>query len=179
MVEIARMVADWLNGTKLDVGSASQSIGTQLAALSYDGSDTAPTTPTVYDETRDGNAARGDYPATVPALVVSVTDLRQDAAPFTAVEQQGTAQVLIRHIADNTTSSNAVRDGYYVLRGVRRSLYRLHGPGEANNGRKRNNIAIWTVQDEPMQYVKVTAAREDGDLLTGLIVNYVWRELAV
>ena len=179
MVEIARMVADWLSGAKLDALGASQSVGTHLAAMGYDGSDVAPTTPTVVDETRNGNAARGDYPATLPALVVSVPEMKMEAGPFTSAEQHGTAQVLVRYIAENTTSENAVRDGCYILRAVRRSLYRLHGPGEATNGRKRNNLAILPSASEPMQLLKSAAMREDADILMGVLVTYDVMELAV
>ena len=88
------MVADWLAGTTLDQAGADQSVGTHLGALTYDGSDGAPATPDVVDETRDANVARGDLPATVPALAVTLEDWQVDAATMTTNEQRGTATVL-------------------------------------------------------------------------------------
>ena len=179
MVEIARMVADWLSGTTLDIAGDNQGVAVQLTAMTFDGTDGPPTAPSVVDESRDGNAARDDYAGTLPALVVSVIDWRMDSGNFSQAEARGTAQVLVRYIADNATSAHGVRDGYYVLRAVRRSLNRLHGPGESNNGRLRNSVAIIPDDAQPLQFLKMTAAREDADILTGVLANYIVMDLAV
>lgn len=173
------MVADWLSGAKLDSAGASQSVAVQLAAMACDGSDTAPTAPPVTDETRNSSAARGDYPAGVSGLQVSLVDLRVDTDTFSQTEQKGTLRVLIRYIGGNKVSADGLRDAYYVLRGVRRSLHRFHLPAEGDLARKRNNIALIPSATEAIEFVKVEAAREDDDVLTGLLVPYVWMELAV
>lgn len=172
MVEPARIVADWLDGTTTDALGADQSIGTHLAALTYDGSDTAPTTPTVTDETRDSVAARGDEPVTKPGLQVSVVELLLEAGDFSAVVHQGRCQVLIRYVDDQTNSGNATRDAYYVLRALRRSLRRLHLAQENNAARHRNNVSLLPSATEPMRAVKVEAAKEDGGTYTGMLVTY-------
>lgn len=177
MVEIARMVKDWLDGTKLDSSGASQSVGTHLAAMTFDGSDTAPTTPTVTDETQNSLAARGDEPATYPGLQVSVVELTLQAAPMVSVQHEGRCQVLVRYVDDETHSANATRDAYYVLRAVRRSLRRFHLAAENNAARKRNNVALLPAADEPMRVVKVDAAKEDGGTYAGLLVTYDVRDL--
>lgn len=177
MVEIARMVKDWLDGTTLDALGASQAVSVHLAAMTYDGTDTAPTTPTVYDETSDGSTARDDEPTSMPGLQVSVPELLMDSDTFAATEQRGTCKVMIRYVDSETVSQNAVRDGFYVLRAVRRSLHRFHHAREGNAGRKRNNLAILPSPTEKIQFVKVQAAREDGGLYTALIVPYDVMEL--
>lgn len=171
------MVKDWLDGTKLDASSASQSVAVHLAAMTYDGSDTAPTTPTVTDDTRTGIAARGDEPATLPGLQVSVPELTWEAGTFSQTEHLGRCQVLVRYVGEDTVSADAKRDALYVLRAVRRSLRRLHAAGEANNGRKRNNIALVPMADEPMRVVEVEASREDGGIYTGVLLTYEVRDL--
>ena len=173
------MVADWLAGTTLDQAGADQSVGTHLGALTYDGSDGAPATPDVVDETRDANVARGDLPATVPALAVTLEDWQVDAATMTTNEQQGTATVLVRYCAATVNSANATRDALYVMRAVRRSLERLHRAGEETNGRRRNSVSIYADPEQAMRLVKVTARREDTDVTTGWLVPYRVHELAV
>lgn len=179
MVEVLRMVADWLSGDTVDHTGASQSVGTHLAAMSFDGSDTAPATPTAADATRDPNVARDDYPLTLPALAVTLEDWVIDAATMTTNEQRGTCAVLVRYLAETTASANAVRDGLYVMRAVRRSLERLHRAGEETNGRRRNGVAIYADADQPMRLVKVAARREDTDVTTGWLVTYRVHELDV
>ena len=179
MVEVCRMVADWLAGTTLDQTGADQSVATHLATLTYDGSDVAPDAPAVVDETRDQNVARGDLPATVPALAVTLEDWTVDAATMTTNEQRGTAMVLVRWCAATVNSANATRDGLYVMRAVRRSLERLHRAGEETNGRRRNSVVIYADPEQAMRLVKVTARREDTDVTTGWLVPYRVHELAV
>lgn len=177
MVEIARMVKDWLDGTKLDVSSASQSVGTHLAAMTYDGSDTAPTTPTVTDSTRSSLAARKDQPATLPGLVVTVDECTLEAGPFSQTQHEGRVRVLIRYVDDETDSAAAMRDAWYVLRAVRRSLRRFHLAQENNAGRKRNNLALLPTPEEPMRFAVAEAAPEDGGLFAGVYVTYDLRDL--
>lgn len=173
------MVADWLDGTKLDASGASQSVGVHLAAMTYDGSDTAPATPDVVDETRDSNVARGDIPATVPALAVTLEDWTVDAATMSTSEQRGRCRVLVRYLAATVNGANAARDALYVMRAVRRSLERLHRGGEETNGLKRNSVNIYPAADAPMSLVRVQVQRDDTDVTTGWMVTYdVW-ELAV
>lgn len=167
------MVADWLSGTKLDVSAASQAVTVHLAAMTYDGSDTAPAlTGGVVDETRDAKAARNEPPATLPALVVTLTDLRLEAAAMISSAQLGTAQVFVWYAAENSASADGLRDALYMMRAVRRSLERLHRGAEANNGRKRNNIAIVAKGDEPMTLSRVQLRQEDTDVATGLMITY-------
>lgn len=177
MVEIARMVADWLDGTTDDATGADQSVGTHLAAMTFDGSDTAPTTPTVTDETRDSPTARGDEPTSYPGLQVSVIELTLEAGTFSSTQHEGRCQVLVRYVDDETHSANATRDAYYVLRAVRRSLRRFHLAQENNAARKRNSLALLPSASEPMRLVKVEAAREDGGTYAGILVTYDVRDL--
>lgn len=176
MVEAVRMVADWLAGVTLDAQGASQAVTVQLAAMSYDGSDTNPgLAGGVVDETRNGDAARNDIPATLPALVVSVEELEVDTATMVSTEQRGTVRVLVRYAADNVVSASAARDSYYVMRAVRRSLQRLNLPGEANNGRKRNGVAILPHRSESMRLVKVAAQPEDGGVTAAWMIPFeIW-----
>lgn len=177
MVEIARMVADWLDGTQDDATGADQSVATQLAAMTFDGSDTAPADPTVTDETRNSVAARGDEPVALPGLQVSVVELTLEAGTFSSTQHEGRCQVLIRYVDDETNSANATRDAYYTLRAVRRSLRRLHLAQENNAARKRNNVALLPSADEPMRLVRVDAAKEDGGTYAGVLVTYDVRDL--
>lgn len=179
MVELPRMVADWLSGTQLDVLGASQSVATHLAAMTYDGADTAPAlTGGVVDETRDAKAARNEPPATLPALVVTLTDLRMEPSAMVSACQVGTAQVFLWYAAETASSAAGLRDALYVMRAVRRSLTRFHDASEANAARKRNNLAI-VPGTEDMQLARLQLRREDTDLTTGLLVPYTVWELAV
>lgn len=175
MVEVCRLVADWLSGAEVDADGSDQSVATHLAAMTFDGTDTAPATPSVVDETRDSNVARGDVPATLPALAVTLEDWTVDAATMSTAEQRGTCRVLVRYLAETVNSGNATRDAFYVLRAVRRSLERLHRAAEAVNGRRRNGIAVLASAGQPMTMVRVQARRDDSDVTTGWMVTYdVW-----
>lgn len=171
------MVADWLSGSKLDVSGNSQSVATQLAGMTFDDGDVAPADPTVYVESRDPNTARGDYPTGSPSLQVVLQDLRMEAGVFSQIEAHGTAVVLVRYIGGNVLSAEGLTDGYNMMRAVLRSLWRLHGAGEANNGRKRNLVAILPSATDPIQVLRHVAAREDDDAFTGCLITYDVMEL--
>jgi hypothetical protein len=171
------MVADWLAGTAHDYQGNAQGVAVQLAAMTFDDGEQPPAAPAVTVDSRDGNAARGDYPSGTSGLQIRLTELRLEAGVYSQTEGHGTAQVLIRYLASNEVSADGLRDGANMMRAVVRSLRRLHGPGEANNGRKRNNVAILPSATEPIQVLRVEAAREDDDVLTGCLVTYDVMEL--
>jgi hypothetical protein len=175
VVEVVRMVADWLRGDTVDVSAASQSVAVHLAAMTYDGSDTAPTAPTIYEETTDAATARGDMPASLPALTVSIAEFDMDPATMVSLEQYGKIRVLVRFVAEQSTTASAMRDGYYVLRAVRRSLERLHRAGEHNNGRYRNSVSLVAGPD-PMTLVRFQAPIESPVISAGWIVTYQLRD---
>lgn len=175
MIEIVRQVAGWLAGTVTDYQAAAAGLGAQLAALSYDGTDTAPATPTVTSEVGDDVTARREVPDALPACTVHVMQEDSDAGWVTGqVETRLT--LLIRFAMADPDSADAVRDQHYYFRAARKSLRQLHRP-ENEAKRTRNGIQWYHDARTPMQVREVSPQREDDRVTRALLVTYIAREI--
>lgn len=176
MVEAIRAVADWLAGTTLDYASASQSVNTKLAAMTFDGADTAPSNVTVSDATRSPTAARRETPDTLPAVIVSLAGMSLDHAVM-SYEKLGEVRILVRLAAENIETDDGLRDHLYRLRAVAKSLHQFHLAAN-NTARTRNNFHFVPSARTPMEMVIPETPREDTAITTGWQVTYEVRELS-
>lgn len=137
ILEALRVVTDWLNdGT---YGAAAK-----LAALDYDGSDTAPSgTLTILDETRADDAAlnRESAPPTIRVAATDVRELVQDGA---LQELDGDVSIELTIIRAATSPSAVVRDLYYTTRAVSQSLADLFDDriADALTARTRGGVQV-------------------------------------
>jgi len=140
ILETVRAVADWLD-------HATYGVDAQLAALTFDGSDTAPTgAHTVIDETRESDAAI-DRPAAAPFLKVVAGEVRSlagEAATYTH-----TAQIPLEITIERSDVSPAalVRDLYNTQRAVLRSVEQLFNPAiaAATTACARNGVQLQVI----------------------------------
>ena len=128
MLEVIRIVSDWLQDEDYGVGAC-------LALVPLDGSDTRPSTPSVVEETTTGWAARNEVPNEVsgPVLSVALADAITFGEP--SIEASAArlvfswdADVAVRYHVRGRASDQGTEDAYYVLRAVRACLQLLDQP---------------------------------------------------
>lgn len=171
ILETVRIISDWLGG-------ATYGVGPMLAALALDGTDTRPTAPTIYDETRNGPAARRKIPATRPCLIVrqAVEGAALNGEPFPV---QGPRYADIRlgvWYADVESASELGNQGaHYVLRAAVQSLRLLtSSTGAAGTAavaaKTRGNVQLIKCND--LSLVTAYEPLEDGILLGAVMASY-------
>lgn len=163
ILDVVRAVADWCE-------DATYGVDATLAALDFDGSDTAPSGAlTVIDETRDDDAAI-DRPPTAPFLKVVAGELRSldgQAATYTH-----DADVPLEITIQRTSTSPAalVRDLYYTQRALFQVLESLFDPSiaAAATACTRNGVQLQVI-------TQLAAARVAPQLddTTGTVAVYL------
>jgi hypothetical protein len=129
-IELARIVADWL---------AAQ-LPADLAAVPRE--TPAPAMPTVFDDTRNGLVARGEEPAALPAICVSVEGLTYEGEVKTANTRFADARVLVRYVtADSAATEDILIQASDMTRCILRSISRLRGPANEAS-RVRNAVQL-------------------------------------
>ena len=174
VLEVIRQVADWLSGTVTDYQGNPQGLAVHLALITYDGSDTAPATPVVFDETRAPTVARDELPDGATVFTVSLFGSEWDAA-YMSFSQDGRCTLLLRAGLENVNSAEAVRDSLYLLRAAKRSLLQLYR-GENWQQRIRNGIAFAHDATQPLQIRPVKPEREDELSTWGLLAHHTVEE---
>lgn len=140
-----RMVADWLQ-------DATYGIDAIAAVVPRDGSDSAPPTVHVYDETRHGWVARNQIPKPqgtsiqFPAVVVFLQNGKYDSGvpdsqSTGARTIDGTVQLAVQLLMADSTTENVVTSGLYLLRAIRNALLQLDDPAN-ENARTRTEIRL-------------------------------------
>ena len=163
ILETVCAVADWL-------GHATYGVDAQLAALTYDGSDTAPSgTHTVIDETRTSDAAI-DRPPTPPFLKVVAGEVRSLAGEAATYTHTGLIPLGITIERRQESPAALVRDLYYVQRAVLRCIERLFDPSitAAATACLRNNVQLQVIVT--LSAARVAPTIEDN---TGSAAVYV------
>lgn len=169
MLEAARIVADWL-------GSTTAGVNAKLAALDYDGSDTAPTSvATIADETRNGAVARDRLPTPFPCLAITVERFRQDGEVRTVV-RDGSVTVLIRYGVSATDTGGGTRDAYYTMRAVVESLRELNR-NENQASRTRNGRSLMACEE--IEFRPMYQALEDGQVTGVVAATWTTRDTTV
>lgn len=136
-LEVVRIVADWL-------ADGTNGVNALLPGIPLDGGDsTPPVIASIVDETRSGVAARRHFPEDhpTPALFVFTgRDARLMGEVHTHL-RDAEISVTIGYVQKAATTENGLRDAFYTMRAVERSLKKLQE--QANEAsRTRNNIAI-------------------------------------
>lgn len=169
ILEGVRMVADWLS-------DGTNGVNALLSTTPRDGGDAQPANVAIADETRDGNVARGQAPATLPAVVVSVDRVQELDGQVAQITRDGKLMLRIRYIIDNNTSGDAIRDASYVLRTVLRSLRKFFDVSAGDGHRYRNNIYLESCLD--LAVAPMWAPIESGVVTGGVLATIQMRDLA-
>lgn len=162
MNEPVRILTDWF-------GDATYGIAAQLALVPRDVGDSLPGggTVTVYDETRNEEAAPGVFPDPDDGIAVTVAfqgaTMGDDAAAWD--NGHGVMRLLVRVGLRATNMANAKRDGNYVLRAISWSLreFRQVDPNAASHTRNQMRIVLLGEHEmvqwwEKLEETLVTAA---------------------
>lgn len=121
ILEVVRAVADWLD-------DPTHGVAARLAALALDAGDTAPTgTLTVYDETRDDDAAI-DRPPAAPFLKVVAGELRSLDGQAATYTHEGDVPLELTVQRALTSPAALVRDLYYTQRAMLQCVEALFDP---------------------------------------------------
>ncbi|WP_291990448.1 hypothetical protein, partial [Luteitalea sp.] len=136
LIDVLRLTTAWFqHGT--------HGINAQLAALDYDGSDTAPANIVTFaDEVTQDEAARGQIPATVPALVTTVESLTMVNNQTATEVGDGTIVLNVRIAVSDPDAWEAKRNGAYYLRALHWSLRRWVREAPDGVNRARNQVAV-------------------------------------
>lgn len=141
ILEAVRAVADWLE-------DGTHGVAAKLAALDYDGSDTAPTgTLSIIDETRDADAALPRLEEALPSIRVQAGDLRSLVGESSSYRHNADVPIDILIAYERTNPSQAVRDCYYVTRAVVQSVEAMFNETipAAVSARTRNGVFLQVI----------------------------------
>lgn len=170
-----RIVADWLEG-------ATNGLNACAAAVPRLGSDEAPPSVTVYDETQDAWVARGLSPdaadatagITFPMCVVKLLSGSWEGGKGQAYESgrlaDGTVQVVCEIVQEVADTIDGVTDGMYLMRGLRGSLALLDNAPQTD--RDAANATIVLHPSTRMEQRKMAVERGDKLIADALIVTY-------
>jgi hypothetical protein len=172
ILEINRMVADWFS-------DATNGVNAVHASTPIDTGDTRPANfATVTDETRDANVARGELPASLPAVSVAVDVIKNLDGQVCTVTADGRVKLRIRVGVENSASANGIRDLSYYMRSVRRSFRRFMATDASSASRTRNSVYLESCleMDEAIAPVKDQAG---NTIISGYLFPVIQvRELA-
>ena len=174
ILETVRIVSDWLGGS-------TYGLAPMLAAVTLDGSDTRPTVPAIYDETRNGPAARRKIPAK-PSLVIRQTGegAQLNGEPFPVAGPRDADVHLGVWYADSESASEIGNQGaHYVLRAAAQSLRLLTsstGAAGAAAVTARNRNGIQLLLCKSLSLVTAYEPLEDGILLGAVLATYHVRD---
>jgi hypothetical protein len=130
------MVTDWL-------GDGTHGIAAKLAALDYDGSDTAVSgTLTIGDETRNAKAAIGSYPSETFGCLVQLNPAEQFIGQSSTHTHDYDVPILVRFIRESSDAAAATRDLLYTLRATMQTVDALFDESiaAAVTARTRNQV---------------------------------------
>ena len=153
ILDTVRAVADWL-------ADGTYGVAAKLAALDYDGSDTAPSgTLSIIDETRDDDAALPRVEATLPSIRVQCGEVRSLDGEAATYQHRADLPLDIVIACEATSPSATVRNLYYYTRATLQSVEALFSENiaAAVTARSRNGVQL-------QFYTSLSAARVRPEL---------------
>lgn len=172
ILEANRMLSDWFQ-------VATYGVNALLASTPRDAGDGQPTNlATITDETRDGNVARGELPATLPALAISVDHIKDLDGMVVVITRDGKLHVRLRVGVDNAVTEDAIRDLSYYLRTVIRSFRSFFEHADPATQRTRNGVYLETCLDMAEQ-IAVTKDPAGNTIISAYVLATIQlRDLA-
>lgn len=150
LLETLRILADHLADPTVGLGAT-------LATTPRDGSDPLPATPAILEETSDLNVALGRPPASLPALTLTIDGV-EDLDPRVAQQtRDASVAVLVRLWYRESETDAALRDAYYTLRALERSV-------DLVPETTRNGVTLYVCTERA--YVPKFAVLEDALVLS-------------
>jgi hypothetical protein len=168
ILEADRLIADWL-------ADATYGVNALLASTPRDAGDAQPANVTIYDETRDSTAARGDVPTSLPAVIVTTDRVDQLDGQVATTTRDGQVTVRVRYVISQAATATAIQDSSYVLRTVLRSLRKFFDLNAAAAGRTRNSIYLESCLS--LAGAPMWTPMEDAVVTGGIIATIQLRDL--
>lgn len=118
-------------------------LAAQLAAVPAESGDSAPTTPTIYNEAEHGQAARDSFPdGAGPYLLIS-TQALDEATPLVRPVQDMRVGVVFRYLIRDKNTEDALRSASYTYRALLRMLGKLFTTSAGEALRIRNQVGLY------------------------------------
>ena len=126
MNEPVRIIADWLGRASL---GRTDGLNYHLALVDIDATDTVPADiKWIGDETRDDRVAQGEDPPKTPAVYVTSDGpfvIDGEIVPNQDVRDLNEVRIAVRYLLPSNHGANAVRDAYYSVRAIMKSIAQL------------------------------------------------------
>lgn len=154
IVEVVRLLDRWLKSETYGVEAMLATVPRQTPENT---TDPEPEMPAIVNDTEDEDVAKDLEPAAVPALVLYGTvgpDIPIDAKGSRSTQMARSAIVAIAYVTRDVPWLDAVRDGGYVLRAVRRSLSAYNSLEKSREFRRLNTITIAQIRNVGERQVK-------------------------
>ena len=171
------MILETIRVVSTALSNGEYGVNAQLSNLDIDSGDTVPTNISkVANETEDFGVALGRVATPFPSLNVALDgDVDMDGEVQTTF-REGEVTLVIRLGLANDQSDDGMRDTYYYLRAVEKTL-RVLSSNVKEDDRKRNNICVAEILD--MTHKTLFREIEDTNaIVTGqLVVKYKVRDV--
>lgn len=140
ITDVVRIVADWL-------ADATHGVAAGLTAVPLDVGVTRAAAPTLYDETRDGEASRLQAPDVLPALVVNTGGgLQQGPIAVRPFPADAEVELVLRHIVRDLDTDEALAWLAQGQRAIQRSMGRLFTAAGSEAARVRNDVQLYSLR---------------------------------
>lgn len=186
MVDVVRMVADWLG----------QDLNTRIAAVPVDGGDSPPpaiaaytasspqtATPNnlaIFDETRHQVCADFVDPPAMPALYIfgrGTMAMEGEPTPDRQIRKsKSPVPVVILYMNNNSVTQDGIRDASRTLRAIARSLFEL-SKGTNESSRLRNGTFI-VLGEGPQLYDPAVKGIGAGRINAAVAAGFYVRDYA-
>jgi hypothetical protein len=169
VLETLRMVTDALNHATIGVNA-------MLVSIPVDTDDVAPAAiDSIVDETRSVDVAVGQLPDEDSSLSVTLAESVTLNGDVMSDNRDGSVSVLIRHSVKTDNVSEGIRDAFYVLRAVQRSL-RLFNSNDWAALRVRNEVQV--LECTGIEHVRLSEEYEDSIVIGGIRATFAVRDSA-
>lgn len=150
-------------------------VAAQLATVPKESGDSVPTTPTYYNETQHGEAARESIPDGVGPFVLVSSGQTSDTNPGIRPITDASVEVLIRYATRDADTEVAMRAASYTMRAIRRTLGLITTTAAGEALRIRNNVHLVSV--DSVRWMMIAAPVGDTALTWGLSITCRCRDL--
>jgi hypothetical protein len=148
-------------------------LAAQLALVPREGGDSAPATPTIYNEVNSGIASRETFPDGNGPFLLITSSSSESRNPAVRPVTDLSVDVLIRYGVRNGTTEAAVRAASYSLRATVRTLGLLVTQADSLCG--RNQVQLLEVNN--VRYMLLSAPVDDTLVTWGLTCTCRMRDL--
>lgn len=154
------MLVETLLTLKAHLEDPTRGLGAKLATTPRESGDALPATPTILEETSSIELALNRPPAALPALGLSIDGLEDEDARRVLPLRDASVAVLARLWSKSPVTNTGLRQAYYVVRALERSLDAWPTVALARNG-----VEVYACTAR--EYAPKVTVLEDSWILTG------------